>query len=221
MASDPGRSRSTRLSWKDLEGIEKSVARGQLVWRAPLFFLGVRSVLLIAGQAIFALACRWRGHPSRCSAAGAWWTVWGSIADFGCLAVLFLLAVRENCRIRDLLGSLERRFLVTGFGYFFLVALSPRSAPFFQVSWSNGLATCLVHDRRADPVRVSGSLHRGARRKKPRDVPAGWFLVGRPTSFPSSGVRLAVHVLTVPRLPARRPSLSGAVPAQHEPCSCD
>ena len=38
MASDPGRSRRTRLSWDDLESIEKGVARGQLAWRPGFSF---------------------------------------------------------------------------------------------------------------------------------------------------------------------------------------
>jgi membrane protease YdiL (CAAX protease family) len=43
------------------------------------------------------------------------------VADVGCLAILFVLTRRENLHIRDLLGLIPRRFLVTGFGYFFLI----------------------------------------------------------------------------------------------------
>ena len=85
-------------------------------------FLPARSMLLVFGQALFALGYRLQGHPSPWSAAGAWWTVWGSIADLGCLTILAGVTHREGLRLRDLIGPLPQRFLLKGLGYLLLVA---------------------------------------------------------------------------------------------------
>ena len=53
--------------------------------------------------------------------AGAWWTVWGTLVDVGCLACLYFLTRRENPRIRDLLGPLPRWLVPKGIAYFVLI----------------------------------------------------------------------------------------------------
>jgi hypothetical protein len=92
-----------------------------LTWSVLLFFLPARAILLVLGQSSFATLYRLKGHPVAWFAAGAWWTVWGTIADLGCLALLAILTRREGIRIRNLVGPINRRAALTGFGYFFIV----------------------------------------------------------------------------------------------------
>jgi uncharacterized protein len=114
-------SRTPPLLPNGLANFENSVAGGKLTWVAPLFFLPARSALLIIGQSVFALGYHSLHHVSLWAAAGSWWTVWGTVADLGCIAILCLLARREGLRIRDLAGRRPPRLLLTGLGYFFLV----------------------------------------------------------------------------------------------------
>lgn len=104
-----------------MASVQKLAVERKLTW-APLLFLPVRSILLVFGQALFALVYRSRGYPTPWSAAGAWWTVWGSIADLGCIAILVGMTRLERIRLRDLIGLLPQRFFLKGLGYFLLIA---------------------------------------------------------------------------------------------------
>jgi membrane protease YdiL (CAAX protease family) len=84
-------------------------------------FLPARTLLILLGQSVFAMFYRLTGNASPWSSAGAWWTVWGTIADVGCLLVLSILTRRENLRIRDLVGIVNRRVPLTGLRYFFII----------------------------------------------------------------------------------------------------
>jgi uncharacterized protein len=112
------------------EPVQARVAQRQLTWSAPLLFLPARSGLLVLGQTLFAIYFWSRGYAWPWSTAGAWWTVWGSIADLGCLAMLVVLTRRENLRVRDLLGPVPSRLLLKGLGYFFLIAPPSAAATF-------------------------------------------------------------------------------------------
>ncbi len=101
--------------------IEKRVSLGQIRWAAPLLFLPARIVFMLLSQAIFAAVFRMQGRTSAWHAAGAWWTVWGTLVDVGCLICLFFLTRRENLRIRDLLGPLPRWLVPKGIAFFLLI----------------------------------------------------------------------------------------------------
>jgi len=117
--------------------IEKRVSLGQIGWAATLLFLPARSVFMPLSQALFAAFFRLQGRPSPWQAAGAWWTVWGTLVDLGCLGCLVLLTRRENLRIRDLLGPLPRWLVPKGIACFLLIF------PFF---WLGGpLASWIVY----------------------------------------------------------------------------
>ena len=101
--------------------IEKRVSLGQIGWAALLLFLPARTVFMLLSQGVVAGFLRLRGRTSPWGAAGAWWTVWGTLVDVGCLACLFFLTRRENIRIRDLLGPLPRWLVPKGFACFALI----------------------------------------------------------------------------------------------------
>ena len=111
--------------------VDSKLAMGKPGWPALLLFLPARSILLVFGQTLFAVGNRAHLPESRWSAAGAWWTVWGSIADLGCLAILAVMTKREGIHLRDLLGPVPRRFLLKGLGYLFLIAPFSALGTFF------------------------------------------------------------------------------------------
>jgi hypothetical protein len=74
------------------------------------------------GQAITALVLAAQGSTRPWLAAGAWWTVYGTVADLGCLALMAFWLKREGGGLSDLIGRIRRfRDLVAGLGFFFLV----------------------------------------------------------------------------------------------------
>ncbi len=101
--------------------IRAGVGTGQVLAHRGKISCRYRAVAVCCWETLFALWYRSQSYASPWSAAGAWWTVWGSVADFGCLPILFVLTHREGLRIRDLVGTVPRRFLLKGFGYFFLI----------------------------------------------------------------------------------------------------
>jgi membrane protease YdiL (CAAX protease family) len=68
-----------------------------------------RTVLAAAAQALAAGLFSLQRHPTPFAAAAAWWTVWGSLVDLGCLAGLYWLLRREGLRLLDLVGLDRRR----------------------------------------------------------------------------------------------------------------
>jgi len=45
-------------------------------------------------------------------AATSWWTVYGTLVDFGCLLTIYILLRREGLRIRDLLSLIKLKLAV-------------------------------------------------------------------------------------------------------------
>jgi membrane protease YdiL (CAAX protease family) len=99
---------------------------------------------MILSQALFAGFFRMQGRASPWQAAGAWWTVWGTLVDLGCLGCLLLLTRRENLRIRDLLGPLPRWLVPKGIACFLLIF------PFFLLG--GPLASWIVYHSWQAPI---------------------------------------------------------------------
>jgi hypothetical protein len=89
--------------------IAERAARGQVHWTGPLALLFLRTILLIAAQALVAWILWGLGHPQPWREAGDWWGVYGNVADIGCLIALRWLLAREGLRLRDLLGTVKMR----------------------------------------------------------------------------------------------------------------
>jgi hypothetical protein len=91
---------------------------------AAIALLPARTVFLLAAQALFALTFRFLHYPQPWRASTAWWTVWGTLADLGCLALLIFFTHRQGLRVRDLIGPSPLgpfRILLRGLGLFLLV----------------------------------------------------------------------------------------------------
>jgi len=124
--------------------IEKRVSLGKIGWAAPLLFLPARTAFILFSQGIFAAVFALQGRASAWHAAGAWWTVWGTLADVGCLVCLYSLTRREHLRIRDLLGPLPRWLLPKGIACFLLIF------PFFLLGVP--LASWIVYHTWQPPI---------------------------------------------------------------------
>lgn len=100
------------------------VSSGRISWTGPLLLTVGRSALILASQAIAALLFLLHGDRSPWLSAGRWWTVYGTLADAGCLALLWRFARQEGLRLRDLVGPVRWRHgrdLWTGLGLFLLI----------------------------------------------------------------------------------------------------
>jgi hypothetical protein len=118
-----------------------------------------RIFFMLLSQASFAAVFWLRGKASPWKAAGAWWTVWGTLVDVGCLACLFFLTRRGSLRIRDLLGPLPRWLVPKGIAWFVLIFRSSFWAALSPVgsSITPGKRQCLREKREVDTC-LSGAF---------------------------------------------------------------
>ena len=106
-----------------VSAIQAGVAAGRNPWTGHLVLVCARSFLLVASQGLMALVL-WALHrPDPWHAAGAWWNVYGTLVDIGCLSGMIYFTRREGIRLRDLLGPVRLRHgrdIFLGLGYFLL-----------------------------------------------------------------------------------------------------
>ena len=104
---------------------EERTLAGKVGWIRALALVPARTVLLLTAQAVFAATYRWRNAPDPWRSSAAWWTVYGSLADFGCLLLLVVLTRRERLRVRDLFQTNRKQgrlqVLRQGVVYFLVV----------------------------------------------------------------------------------------------------
>jgi membrane protease YdiL (CAAX protease family) len=89
--------------------VDKRAALGQILWAGPLAAVSARTVLMILAQASVAGLYLLRHHPSPWRAAAPWWSVYGTLVDIGCLALMAGFLRREGIRLRDLIGGIRLR----------------------------------------------------------------------------------------------------------------
>ena len=75
-----------------------------LPWWPVLLFLPARGVLCFLAQALTAGLLWSTGDPAPWESSQGWWTVYGTLADAGCLGLLVVLLRREGLRLRDVFG---------------------------------------------------------------------------------------------------------------------
>ena len=102
--------------------IQKRVAAGKITWAGPLIMASACTVLGWISQAL-AVALFFRGSADPWVEAAAWWRVYGTLVDVGCLVLLVWLTRREGIRLFDL-GNYRRkgwlRDVAIGVGLFVL-----------------------------------------------------------------------------------------------------
>ena len=121
---------STVGSANSNEEISNAIASGQITWFGPLLVLTGRSVFLILAQSVVAAVFLLMGNPTPWRAAAPWWSVYGNLADLGCLALMVYFTRKEGLRLRDLVGRIRWRW---GFDLFLGLALLLVIAPCFNV----------------------------------------------------------------------------------------
>ena len=128
--------------------------RSQLAWAGPILVVVGRSALLIAAQAV-TVFCLWlRFHSGSWNSAAKWWSVYGTLVDVGCLALIGAFVRREGLRIRDLIGRVRLR---RGHDLFLGAGILVTVFPFFMLAAP--LATRLLYG--ATPIPVFAGLAAG------------------------------------------------------------
>jgi hypothetical protein len=95
--------------------LNSCVALGRITWTGPLLLATGRSGLILLAQALAAGVFALRGHPAPWRAAAPWWTVYGTLVDLGCLALMWRFTRAEGITIRDLIGAIRpRRNILAG-----------------------------------------------------------------------------------------------------------
>ncbi len=86
------------------EAIQTRLAAGRLPRFGPLLMLIARPALAVLAQGLTLLLLTQANVPNPAVAVRNWWSVYGTLIDFGCLGLLFWLTRREGVRMRDLLS---------------------------------------------------------------------------------------------------------------------
>ena len=116
--------------------IQSRVDRHRITWLGPLLLVTGRSVFILLAQALVALIFLLRGTRHPWLAAAPWWTVYGTLVDLGCLALLWKFTRAEGITIPNLIGSIRWRY---GRDFFLGVAVFLVAFPFFIAA---GLLAC-------------------------------------------------------------------------------
>ncbi len=83
-----------------------------------------RSVLLILVQAFIALVLDFKNYPNPWESAASWWTVYGTLVDMCCLAIITYFLKKENKKISSILDFNRKRLfkdLKTGLIIFMII----------------------------------------------------------------------------------------------------
>jgi hypothetical protein len=143
---------STNVNSK--QSLTVRLERSQFAWAGPILVVVGRSALIIAAQAVTVFWLRLRFHSWSWNAAAKWWTVYGTLVDLGCLALIATFLRREGIRLRDMIGRVRLRWghdLFLGGGILLLVF------PFFMLTAP--LATRLLYG--ATPLPAFAGLAAG------------------------------------------------------------
>jgi hypothetical protein len=104
--------------------IEARMAQGQVSWAGPLVLVAGRTVLAVVAQGLVACIFALRHNASPWRAAAPWWTIYGTLVDIGCLALMAWFTRGEGIRLRDLVGKVRLRWgrdLFVGIGWFLVI----------------------------------------------------------------------------------------------------
>lgn len=99
-------------------------AQGSVTWTGLLLVVMGRTVLMLIAQALFTFIFMIRGMAHPWLSAAPWWTVYGTVIDAGCLALMWKFTRTEGIRLRDLIGPIRwgyGRDVFLGIGVFAFV----------------------------------------------------------------------------------------------------
>jgi hypothetical protein len=90
--------------------VRERVAARQVPWKYPAMVVVGRSVFILLAQALVAVIFAFRGAPHPWLAAAPWWTIYGTLVDAGCLALMWTFTRREGIGLRSLIGPIRLRY---------------------------------------------------------------------------------------------------------------
>jgi membrane protease YdiL (CAAX protease family) len=107
------------------EAVQSRLAEGRIPRYGPMLMLVARSAFILLAQGLTFLLFLQLKIPDASVVLRNWWTVYGTLADFACLGLLFWLTRREGIRLRDLIGLVKSKLkkeILLGIGLFILIA---------------------------------------------------------------------------------------------------
>jgi uncharacterized protein len=108
-----------------LEAIQSRLSTGRIPRFGPMLVLLARSVFILLAQGITYLVLLLLKIPNADVVIRNWWTVYGTLADFGCLGLLIWLTRREGIRLFDLVGLIKSKLkkeIPLGLALFVIIA---------------------------------------------------------------------------------------------------
>lgn len=106
------------------QAIENRIAEGRIPSYGPFIMVAARPVFILIAQAIALLLLKLFDVQNAAVEIRNWWSVYGTLADLGCLGLLCWLTRREGIRIWDLIGFEKKRLkadVAIGLGIILLV----------------------------------------------------------------------------------------------------
>lgn len=107
-----------------MDAISSRLAGGRMPRFGPIVMLAARPTFILLAQAITFFLLRQFSVANAGVAVRNWWSVYGTLADLGCLGLLIWLTKREGIRLLDLVGFEKNKLrtdLALGLGIYILV----------------------------------------------------------------------------------------------------
>ena len=107
------------------EAIQKRFLNGNIPGFAPILMLFARSILILLAQGVTFILFLQLKIPNTSIVIRNWWTVYGTLADLGCLGLLYWLTRLEGIQLRDLIGLVKTKIIKEvslGLGLFAIIA---------------------------------------------------------------------------------------------------
>lgn len=94
------------------EGIRSRLAAGRMPRYGPMLMLFARPAFILIAQGMTLLLLRLMNVANANVAIRNWWSVYGTLVDFGCLGLLIWLTRREGIRLLDLVSFVKSKLKV-------------------------------------------------------------------------------------------------------------
>ncbi len=91
------------------EAVQTRLAKKRIPRWGPFIMLAARSVFILLAQGLTLLLLKQFTEQNASVTVRNWWTVYGTLVDFGCLGLLIWLTRREGLRLSDLIGLVKSR----------------------------------------------------------------------------------------------------------------
>ncbi|MGE5072777.1 MAG: type II CAAX prenyl endopeptidase Rce1 family protein [Anaerolineae bacterium] len=106
------------------DALQVRAAQGRIPRYGPMLMLFARSGFILLAQGLTYLLFLALSVPNPGVAIRNWWSVYGTLVDIGCLALLVWLTRKEGIRLRDLIGLVKSKLktdIPLGLGIFMAV----------------------------------------------------------------------------------------------------